>query len=833
MDGEKEILLFKRKSDRERKARLAAERILEDKALELFQANQALLKLNENLEKEILNRTDDLAKSRIRYEQLVESATEIIYEVDNFGNVLYANSVTEKLLGYTERELLSKNVLDLIADSHKEKIWNDFLKGAKEGREQFYHEFPGVKKNGETIWLGQNFQNQFDIVDGKHTFKGGRGIARDITQNILISQKLERSEEKYRSIIENMDLGYLEVDLNGLIVRAYDRFCSMSGYKEEELLGKVAEDILLPNKYKELMKKQDESRLEGVVSTYEVQMIKKDGSLLWVLISGGPVYGDKGELIGSVGIHYDLSEQKKVQEDLALAKKIAEDAQKAEQGFLANMSHEIRTPLNAIIGMSHLLYDTNPTKEQKEYFEIINNSANFLHTLISDVLDMAKIEAGHINPKFEPFDLIGLINTLQKTFELKASRKEQLEIVSEIDPELEYLVKGDETLLNQVLLNLVGNAEKFTETGEIRIKLKILNKNKDKFFIEFEISDTGMGMPKEKLKLIFQKFKQIEADSKTKTRGTGLGLAIVKELIDRMDGEIKVDSDPGKGSKFTFKLPFGYTEIKRTEIIELFETPSTGLHGKSVLIVEDNMLNLKYAGKLLEKWGIDQTHAFDGLQAVEQANKRHFDIILMDIQMPNLNGYEASIQIRNTINPNTRTPILALTASAMVSEKNKATDAGMNDVLTKPFRPNELKQLLDLYLGNAFDSNAEVNSTEKIELVKREMKIDKSKLGELYGDDMDFKTMVFETFLEEIPSQLEELKSEIENDNWEEVAKVAHKMKPSLGMVGLPEAEETLRIIESTIKKDGINEDIKSKTNDFVASFPQFIELVKEELHEN
>jgi PAS domain S-box-containing protein len=364
LEDEKEISLLKRRISREIKARQAAEKILEDKALELFQANQALIKLNENLEKEIQKRTDDLAKSRIRYEKLVESATEIIYEVDHVGNVIYANSVTEKLLGYSEKEILSKNVLDLIANKDKERIWNDFLHATLQGKEQFYHEFLGIKKNGDTIWLGQNFQNQFEKVDGKFVFKGGRGIARDITQNILINQKLERSEEKYRSIIENMDLGYLEVDLEGRIVRAYDRFCSLSGYKEEELIGQVADDILLPPKYKELMRKRDASRHEGVVSTYEVQMIKKDGSLLWVLISGGPVYGDKGELVGSVGIHYDLSEQKKVQEELILAKKVAEEAQKAEQGFLANMSHEIRTPLNAIIGMSHLLYDTKPSTEQ-------------------------------------------------------------------------------------------------------------------------------------------------------------------------------------------------------------------------------------------------------------------------------------------------------------------------------------------------------------------------------------------------------------------------------------------------------------------------------------
>ncbi len=831
MDEQKQISLLNKRIDREKRARKEAEEILEKKALELYQANQQLLKLNENLEKEIHKRTDDLAKSRMRYEQLVESATEIIYEVDYLGNVLYANPVTEKLLGFPEREMLQKNVIDLIADSHKSYITEEFWAGIKQGQEQFYHEFPCVKKNGETIWLGQNFQNQYTLIDGKKIFKGGRGIARDITQNVLISQKLERSEEKYRSIIENMDLGYLEVDNDGRIVRAYDRFCSMTGYSESELIGKIADDILVPEKYRKKMQKQDASRQKGVVSTYEIQILKKNGDLLWVLISGGPVYGDNGECIGSVGIHYDLSEQKRVQEELAQAKKVAEDAQKAEQGFLANMSHEIRTPLNAIIGMSHLLYDTKPTEEQKDYFDIINNSANFLHTLISDVLDMAKIEAGHINPKKEPFDLLGVIYTLQRTFELKASSKKDLAILCEVDPKLEHLVKGDETLLNQVLLNIVGNAEKFTEEGEIKIEVKIKSKIEDELNIEFKISDTGIGMPKEKLKLIFQKFKQIEEESKTKTKGTGLGLAIVKELIDRMGGVIEVDSEPGKGSVFTFVLPFGYTEIKRKKNIELIDTTSSEFQGRSILIVEDNMLNLKYAGKLLEKWGINQTHALDGLQAVEKANAQHFDLILMDIQMPNMNGYEAAIQIRNTINVNRVTPIVALTASAMVNEKHKAVNAGMNGVLTKPFRPGELKQVLDQYFGEITTAKSkETNNKNAILNIPAEMKIDKSKLTELYGDDMDFKTMVFETFLEEIPSQVEDFTKNFKAKEWDEVAKVAHKMKPSLGMVGLPDVEEMLRIIESTIKKDGVNTEVEELSERFLSSFPSYIDLVNEEL---
>ncbi|WP_341227108.1 PAS domain S-box protein [uncultured Arcticibacterium sp.] len=825
MESHKEIELLKRRIQREKDARKAAELILEEKALELYNANAELQGLNEALEKEVDKRTKDLKLSKKRYQQFVESADEIIYELDAEGKILYANPIAYKALELSKEELIGKSVISLLEESHIQPIIDSFVHCVKNGIKQAYIEYQVVKKSGEKIWLGQSTQYDFVNLNGENSFVGARAIARDITEKHVAQEQLKLSEEKYRRIMENMDLGFLEVDLNGNIVRAFDRFCVMTGYKESELLGKSALAVLGVDKFQKVFSDNEILRAEGVANSFEVQIRKKSGELLWVLISGGPVYNTRGKMIGSVGIHFDLTEQKKVQQELSEAKQKAEEAERVEKEFLANMSHEIRTPLNAIIGMSHLLYDTRPTPEQVEYFEVINNSANFLHHLISDVLDMAKIGAGKMESKNEPFDLLGLLKTVEKTFELKLGNR-PIEFINIYDADLDYLVNGDETLLNQILLNLVGNSEKFTEKGYIKIETQVVKKKGNKSWFKFTVSDTGIGIDEEKQKLVFEKFKQVKTKENSKTKGTGLGLAIVKELVHILGGSIEVAGNPEGGTIFSFELPFGHTSIKRSKPLERKEKENASYGGLKVLLVEDNILNRRYASTLLKKWELTIFDANDGLEAISMSNKEKYDLILMDIQMPNLNGYEASIGIRNVSNPNQDTPIVAITASAMSFEKNKALDAGMNDILTKPFTPPELEAVLNKYLNIAQRSEAVIPKEKEIDMTE----LDNARLVEIYGDDMDFKKMVFEMFVEELPSQIEELVDLNESKRWADFGQLAHKMKPAFGMVGLSEGEEELRKIESEIKTEGINESLETLINEVLAKLPMYQNLVQKEL---
>ena len=519
----------------------------------------------------------------------------------------------------------------------------------------------------------------------------------DITDQYNSRELIRKSEEKYRGIMDNMELGLLEVDNDQIIIRAYESFCQMTGYSQEELVGKYAPELLLTNEFEKVLNQNQEERKKGSASSYELQLKKKDGSFLWVIVSGAPIFGDEGEIVGSMGIHYDITERKLLEQELEKTKLIAEQARQSEKQFLANMSHEIRTPLNAIIGMTHLLFDTRPNKQQYEYLDILKTSSDFLFTLISDLLDMAKIDAGKVEVQNHPFDLPGLLRTTQRIFQIKIEGR-PIEINLMIDGRITGYYLGDDLMLNQILLNLIGNSEKFTEKGSIDIIVKQKKQDEEFDWIEFKVEDTGSGIPAEKIDMIFQKFKQINAHGH-KHKGTGLGLAITKQLVEIQGGSISVESSEGVGSAFTFMLPYKKVEMEVLPTTHEIQIAPKNLNGSRILVAEDNVMNQKYISSLLTKWNIDFVIAFDGKKAVEQAQKQQFDLILMDIQMPNMDGYEATITIRNTGSINQKTPIIALTASAMLDQKSKAIDAGMNDFVTKPFAPNNLLSILQKYIG--------------------------------------------------------------------------------------------------------------------------------------
>ena len=529
-------------------------------------------------------------------------------------------------------------------------------------------------------------------------YKGHLWEYSDITEQYNARELIRKSEEKYRGILDNMELGLLEVDNDQVIIRAYDRFCQMIGYTQTELLGRSAPELLLSREFDTILNQNQEERKKGNGSSYELQLKKKDGNLLWAIVSGAPIFGDEGEVVGSMGIHYDITERKLLEQELEKAKSIAEEARQSEKQFLANMSHEIRTPLNAIIGMTHLLFDTRPNQQQYDYLEILKTSADFLLILISDLLDMAKIEAGKVEVQNQPFDLSGLLRTTQRLFQIKLeSRPIELNLL--IDGRITGYYIGDDLMLNQILLNLIGNAEKFTEKGSIDITVKQQKQDEEFDWIEFKVQDSGGGIPAEKIDVIFQKFKQVNAHGH-KHKGTGLGLAITKQLVEIQGGSITVNSEEGVGSTFTFTLPYKKSESKILPKTHEIQIAPKNLKGSRILVAEDNIMNQKYISSLLTKWEVNFIIASDGKKAVEQAQKQLFDLILMDIQMPNMDGYEASITIRNTECLNQKTTIIALTASAMSDQKNKAMSVGMNDFVTKPFAPNNLLSILQQYIGS-------------------------------------------------------------------------------------------------------------------------------------
>lgn len=945
-----DIGLIKRRLVRERTARLQAEAILEEKALALYNANEQLLHLNENLGQQIRARLAELRQSEQRYRQLIESVQDIIYKISPEGFFTFVSPVVEKLLGYTEQEFVGRHFTDFIKPGYRQSLIGFYQEMMLHQHDSTYNEFPVVAKDGHVVWIGQtvrliendgevlelvavardvsdrkqaeaalqstqirlstlitNLQSgvlvedenrrvilanqlfcdifeisvspdelvgfdcakarqqvkplfvqpeafiermdklletrqacvgeEISMVNGKileldyipifldgDQYRGHLWKYTDVTEKYLARELIRRSEEKYRGIMNNMELGLLEVDNNQTILRAYERCCNMLGYTEDELVGKNAASLLVPPEFTEVIDRQQQERQRGSAGSYELQLIKKDGGRIWVLVSGVPILDEHGVIVGSMGIHYDLTERKQLEHELAKAKHVAEEAQQAEKQFFANMSHEIRTPLNAIIGMSHLLFDTQPTRQQREYIDILKTSADFLHSLISDLLDMTKIEAGRIEIHARPFDLAGLLRSTQKVFEMKLqSRPIAIDVM--LDARITDDFVGDDVMLNQILMNLVGNAEKFTEEGNIQIMARVKKEEGDYHWIEFTVSDTGVGIPEEKLGLVFQKFKQVNPQGH-KHKGTGLGLAITKELVELQGGVISVQSQPGFGSTFTFILPYTKSLIKTEpkSVTEMYLAPVDELRTCNVLIVEDNLMNQTYIGSLLNKWKIPYTMASDGKQAVEIAKTQRFDIILMDIQMPIMNGYEATVAIRSTHNPNRYTPVVALTASAMLDHKSVAMEAGMNDFLTKPFEPNQLMTVLQRYAM----PTPKVGDEEGILLFDKAL--DQKRLSELYGTDAAYAADMFATFLTDIVPDIFTLPAICQEQDWLALANVAHKLKPALGMVGLSELEGKMRQIEKRAQQTSDRQLVKMYCSEVVDELTTMIPVLESEL---
>ena len=910
-----EEALLERRIQREIKARKAAEAILESKSLELYQANAKLVELNAQLESQVAERTQELAKSEARYRSLIEGAHDIIFVTNQDGIITYVNHLAQSRFSFSKTAVVGSHFSAFIKEDFQEEVISSIKESIGKRAPRAYIEFPSFKKDDEWVWLGQNIQFSYN-EEGWLT--EAVTIARDITQRkkeeeLLISQELQlrslienlhsgvlfeskrqeilqvnryfcnffglnkkpkeligksvntilnevleqlveptkelkslvqnrqkrisqeirlkdyryikfdyipiysedaflgtlwqftevtaqkeleltirNSEEKYRGIMENMELGLLEVDNAGIITRAYEWFCKMTGYTQEELLGKNGKDFLLAPEYLPVLEANHEKRARGEQSVYEVELLKKGGERIWVIISGAPFYNVAGEIVGSVGIHFDISDQKKLQEELIKAKEIAEQAQEAEQQFLASMSHEIRTPLNAVIGMSHLLYDTNPNKEQKEYLEMIQYSANLLNNLVTDILDFTKIKSGIMDLHETEFDLVAMLNTLHKTFELKAANK-PITINTKL-PTINTLLWGDETLINQVLYNLLGNAEKFTEKGNINLETTLENAENDTLIVQFKVSDTGIGITEDKQKTIFKEFSQESRETKLKYGGTGLGLSITKRIVDFLHGEITVESIKGEGTSFIVRL-----QLKNTGKPILSTNPSElkVAEGKTILVVEDNVMNQNYIGKLLEKEGLNFSIANNGLEAFELCKKKKYDLIFMDISMPVMDGYEATIKIRNSHTPNTKTTIIALTASTLSVKKHKAFDVGMNDFMTKPFTPHELKKLLAKNLGTA-KSQTEIPAVK--EPSQTEIMLDKATLDMFYEGDSEYAKEMFGMFLANFEPQYKELMLAVNEHDFDTGQKIAHKMKPTFSMVGAPALQAGFQNLEDSLR---------------------------------
>lgn len=426
---------------------------------------------------------------------------------------------------------------------------------------------------------------------------------------------------------------------------------------------------------------------EGKTSNIDVRIVLKDGTIKHIHAIGKPYYNEYGKITKLHGAIMDITEWKDAKEALIKAKVQAEQAAIAKSQFLSTMSHEIRTPMNAVIGFTHLLMQ-NPREDQKEYLNTLKFSAENLLVLINDILDFNKIEAGKIEFEEVDFSVRELISNIKHAIIQKADEK-GIHFKLLIDDDVPDMVIGDPVRLGQILTNLISNSIKFTDKGKVTISTTLIAAKDDKVTINFEIKDTGIGIPKDKQETIFESFTQASSDTTRKYGGTGLGLTITRRLLQLQGSDIVLKSREGEGSVFSFDLTFKSSTKTLHRSKTRHRMFKESLKGLRILIAEDNQINVLLAKEFLRQWEVECDVAENGIIALQLIKTNHYDLVLMDLQMPEMDGYETTMQIRQ-MEQYKDLPVIALTASAMMNIQDRAFVVGMNDYISKPFNPDEL-----------------------------------------------------------------------------------------------------------------------------------------------
>ncbi|NOY51901.1 MAG: response regulator [Chlorobi bacterium] len=471
-------------------------------------------------------------------------------------------------------------------------------------------------------------------------------------------------------------------------------YCRFTELKTEKIIGKTIHEVIKGYKSSFDYSEIEKNVIKTGKAIYNIEeKIIRYGDDHWLTTNLAPVKSEQGKIVGLIGVSWNITEQRNYELQLQQAKQIAEAGTKVKNQFLANISHEIRTPLNGIIGMSQILTKTNLNKNQKEYLNILINSSDSLLSLVNDILDFSKIEAGKSELEYHDFSFKELLNDIRNVIEAKAEEK-GLEFGLFVSDDFPDIVNGDSYKIKQVVLNLAKNAIKFTKAGSVKIFASVNEFKNNKYSVQIRVSDTGIGIKQENLKGLFDGFYQIDATTTRTYGGTGLGLALCKKLINILEGEINVKSVFGTGSDFW--IEFKVSSPKEGNLFSSDDKLNSA-EQLNVLLAEDNLVNQKITEFSIKQLGYNIKIANNGLQAVEFYKDNIYDFILMDLQMPVMNGFDSTIEIRKIEGADSerqRTPIIALTANATREDRKKSFDTGMDGFMSKPFNPIELKKML-------------------------------------------------------------------------------------------------------------------------------------------
>jgi PAS domain S-box-containing protein len=636
--------------------------------------------------------------------------------------------------------------------------------------------------------------------------KEKRAAERVIADKELVFQNEEKEKRAEELIIANYARGLIEASRDplftispaGKITDINQATVRVTGVSSEKLIGTDFFNYFTePDKAREGYQQVFE---KGFVADYPLTI--RDHKKTDVLFNGSVYKDHQGNVVGAVVVARDTTEQKRIEKELIEAKvfaelateiaeeakskaedatRVAEDAVKSKQQFLSNMSHEIRTPMNAIIGFTKVVLKTDLTAKQKEYLTAIKMSGDALIVLINDILDLAKVDAGKMTFVQTPFKMAMSLSAMLHLFETKIQEKNLL-LVKEYDTKIPEVLVGDPVRLHQIILNLVSNAVKFTMEGKITVSVHLIKEDEETATLEFAVTDTGIGIPENKIEKIFENFQQATSGTSRLYGGTGLGLAIVKQLVEPQGGSINVTSKVGEGSTFSFILTFQKTKAEAELEVELVEL-DTEIKNIKILVVEDIPLNQLLMKTLLDDFGFERDIAGNGKIAIEKLQSKAYDIILMDLQMPEMNGFEATDYIRKTMK--SKIPIIALTADVTTVDLAKCKAVGMNDYIAKPIDERLLYSKIiglvkkPMRIKSSGDARSENSDNKKIRCINL------AYLNHRTKSDPKLMMEMISLYLEQTPLLINTMKQSFLNQDWSSLQTTVHKMIPSFSIMGI------------------------------------------------